>query len=340
MTESKKTPRKQSAKSKAKYAEMRKKLDDANAEKSAARKLGISVPRKHYIHEKYKINDPNYWRDLSIAMVDKFVKSPAMLGSFEDALAELENDVKTPPTYRTVADKETVDSFDPLMQVMAFVFGVAAVTEPSQVTSEDLRRAMASINSVKRSLIQYRKHSVDRSESERKQKTLQSIRRADVRKAAQYAVENDIDPFDLGLITDPKVIDTVTEMYRIMKMQRNQAKGQNALATARLDIQRKRVRSLMGRYRTLLKKSKGPVTADVWYEEELERHKQEDEKLVEERKAELWNMRHPKSKKYRNAATSPAKERSSTPVEKSAEDISAEDEKKQLMDEIAMQEND
>lgn len=316
MTSDEKPSREQSAKSKAAYSRMRAAVDRAYEETGAAREFGISTPREHYIHDPYKINDPNFWRELSIGMVDNFRKDePAKLGYFNDALAELADAVKNPPVHKS-GYQETVDKFDPLLQVMAFVFGIAAVTEPEQVTDRDIRRVMSSINSVKRSLLQYRKNSAERSESEKKQNTLRKIRRANVRQGAQYAVENDIDPFDLGLVSDPEVIDTVMEMYRIMKMQRNQARGQNALATARLELYRKRVTSLVNRHRTLLKKSKGLVTADAWRKEELEAHKEEDKQLVQDRKADLWNEKHPRSKKHRDKGEAKYSSKSKEPSEK------------------------
>lgn len=332
MTSDKKTGAKrkrvQKPGSKAAYHEMRKAVERAYAETGAAREFGISVPREHYIHDQYKIDDPNYWRDLSIAMVDSFEKDPGKLARYNETLATLADAVKSPPEYMSVGQEETVDKFDPLFHIMAFIFGVAAVTAPNQVSNRDVRRVMASVNSVKRSMLQYRKNSANRSEEERKQRALYRIRRADVRKAAQYAVENDIDPFELGLITDPQVVDTVTEMYRIMKMQRNQARGQNALATARLELYRKRVTKLVSEYRMLLKKTKGPVTANNWREEKLKEFKKEDKELVAQRKIDIWNEKHPRSKKHRDksdAASTEAKASTSTSDEK--EELTEEDKK-------------
>lgn len=300
---SSKKSRPQSPKSKAAYVQMRKDVEAAHDKAVAARQFGIGTPREHYIHDKIEINDPNFWRELSLAMVDSFDKDREKLELFGELLETLDFDVKSSPEYQSEADEKTVDKYDPLLHIMAFVFGVGAVTAPEQVSSQDIRRVMASINSVKRSLLQYRKASAERSEAERKQNALHKLRRADVRRAAQIAVEQDIDPFDLGSVRDPQVVDTVMEMYRIMKMQRNQAVGQNALATARLAVLRIRVRSLMNRHHTLLKKTprKGKASADLWREEELKKHKEEDKKVVEERRAEAWREKYPRSKKYRVA---------------------------------------
>lgn len=242
------------------------KLKSAKADRRKARAEGIDRRIRKYEISKDKIvyDDRDMWRDAVVAMVDGFNRDDTKtISNYKAVLMTMEANRAKKIVYREGYEKY-VDDYDPLLRIVAFVIGIASITEDDVLSDDDMRRVLGQINSVRTSLVQLREGSEEQKKQARAKRHRESMQRTSVREAARYAVDNNIDPYELGSFTDPKVIDTLAEMYRLSVMHRKRSDGQRERTTKNMHLLRSKYKSLIRTHHTLLTKTKGEAAANAW----------------------------------------------------------------------------
>lgn len=242
-----------------------------------SRAVGTDKTKKFSSDDPIKFDESNFWLDPTRAMLDNFkLGSPKEVETFQDVVAGIRDGLLSDPVYAPGA-KETLDDYDALLKICAFVVGVTTLTDDSVVTDNDVRRVIAAINSTKWSL----KHARQDRSARMLQTSINKMKRMNTRDRAIEAIANDIDPYDLGDLSIPENIDTVTEMYRLMKMHRNRSDGQRARTSANMHVLRRRHMSLINTHHRLIEKTKNKRAADKWKKEYAERQRFNDAKRAE-----------------------------------------------------------
>ena len=233
-----------------------------------SRAVGTDKTKKFSSDDPIKFDEPNFWLNPTRAMLDNFnLDNADEVSTFQDTVSMIHYGLLEDPVYAPGAEK-ILDDYDALLKIAAFVVGVTALTDDSVLTDADVRRVMAAINSAKWSL----KHARNDRSARMLQTSINKMKRMNVRDRAAEAIEKDIDPYDLGDLSLPENIDTVTEMYRLMKMHRARSDGQRERTTANMRVLRRRLQSLVNtHHRHLAKKDK--KAADKWMQEYIERQK-------------------------------------------------------------------
>lgn len=266
-------------------AETKARMSRAAKAAKAARIDGTADRRIHSVDDPVKFDEPEFWRKPALAMIDGFkIESKEDVDNFHEVLREIYASQDTPPEY-SKAGLAVLDEYDPLLHVYAAIIGLASITTDEVFTDKDIRRVFAALTSVKWSLRNLRKESVDRRKAVHRESMRRKMRRMAVRERALYAVDQDFDPYDLGDLTDPHNLDTIIEMYHVMKMHRNRSDGQREKTSKSMHILRARYGSLMRTHHKVLTDYKGKKHADRWQEKYLARQAANDKKREESNNA-------------------------------------------------------
>ena len=253
------------------------KMSRAAKAAKAARKAGTDKDKKYTSDDPIKFDDPDFWKDPARAMLDRFeFTGPESVKNFEAVLYDLDLARETDPVYAPGAEK-ILDDYDSLLKICAFLVGVMAMTDDSVLTDDDARRVLSAINSVKWTVKNARDNRKERLTEINRRK----MKRMSVRESAELAIAEDMDPHDVGSFTDPETIETIAEMYRLMRMHRNRSDGQRARTSSNMQVLRRRHKSLINTHHRTLAKFKGTKAANKWRAGYLERQKFNTARMME-----------------------------------------------------------